>query len=123
MVLSLFYTPISSTFVQKFNCRCFSFINIMNLSFVQIAYSHRTLFLLHIPKMTMNAVMILQLMVEYSTHLFFLFFSTLLLLPFFSIILLPPPAFVYVHSYMFHFLLLFFIVSQSHFLHSCCCEF
>ncbi len=62
-------------------------------------------------------------MPKYSTLFFFLLFSTPLLLMFLSTILLPPPGFVFVHSSMFPFPLLFTIVFQLHSLHSYCYEF
>jgi hypothetical protein len=62
--------------------------------------------------MMMNAVATLKPMVEYSTRLRILLFSTPFLLLFFSTILFPPPTFVYVHSFMLPFPLLFSVNFQ-----------
>jgi hypothetical protein len=72
--------------------------------------------------MMMNATTTLQPMVEYSACLHVLFFSTPLLLMLFSKVLLPPPTYVCAHSSVLPFPSLFFVVFQSHFLHSCCYE-
>ncbi len=79
--------------------------------------------LLHILKMMMNATMALQPTAKYSTRLFSLLFSTPLLILFFLAIPLTFPVFVCVHSFALPFPLLFFVVFQSHSLHSCYCEF
>jgi len=60
-------------------------------------------------------------MAKYSTCLHVMHFLTPLLLLFFSIIMFCPLTFVYAHSFTLHFPLLFFVVFQSHFLHSCYC--
>jgi hypothetical protein len=78
--------------------------------------------LLQIPKMMMNVATTLQPTTKYSTHLLFVFFSTPLLVLFFSTIPLPPHVFICIHSYVLPFPLLFFIVFQWLYLHSCCCE-
>jgi hypothetical protein len=89
----------------------------IELSFVQIVFSHYTPSFLHIPKMMMNVAASLQPTSEYST-LFSLFFSTFFRLSFFSTIPLPPLAFVCAHSFVFPFPLLFIVVFQLHYLRS-----
>ncbi len=96
----------------------FQFYIHCELSFVQIVSSHCTLFLLHILEMMMNVTMTLQQTTKYSTFHVLLFVTPLFLI-FSSTILLPPLVFIYVHSFMFPFPLLFSIVSQSHSLHLC----
>lgn len=51
-----------------------------------------------------------------------LFFFTILLFLFFSMVSIPPPVSIYAHSSTCPSPLLFFIIFQSHFLHSCFCE-
>ncbi len=113
-----------SVFMQKLNYRCSTFILCLELLSVQIVSFHYMFSLLHIPKMMMmmNATMTFQPTTKYSTCLLSLLFSTPLLLLFFSTIPLPPLAFVCVHSSTLPFPLLFFVVFQWHFLHSCYCE-
>jgi len=83
------------------------------ISFAQTISSHYTPSRLHILKMMMNATTTLQPTVEYSTFLFLLFSIHILLL-FFSTISLPLLTFVYVHSSVFPFPLLLFVMFQWH---------
>ncbi len=57
-------------------------------------------------------------MFNIPTHFFF----TLLLLLFFSMVSLPPHVSIYAQSSTCPYPLLFFIIFQSHFSHSCFCE-
>jgi hypothetical protein len=74
---------------------------------------------MHIPKTMMNVAVTLQPMAEYSTHLLSLLFSPPLLVLFFSTTLLPLLVFVYAHSFVLPFPLVFSIAFQWHYLHSC----
>ncbi len=98
-------------------------VQCFELSSLQTTSFHYTPSLVHIPKMVMNATMTLQATIEYSTHLLYLLFLTPLLLLFFTTIPLPPLAFVYAHSFVLPFPLLFSTIFQWKFVHSCYYEF
>ncbi len=109
-------------FYTKTQLQMFQLYLFLELSFMQIVFSHYTPSLLHISKMMMNTTTTLQPTTKYSTLLLYLFFSTPFILIFFSTILFPP-SFVCAHSFALPFPLLFSIVFELHSLHSYCCEF
>ncbi len=109
--------PFACQLLLHLHKKCSSYIY-SELSFAQIVSFHYMLFLPHISKMMTNATMTLQPTTKYSTHLHILLISTPFLLLLFLTILLPPPTFVYVHSYVLPFPLLFVVVFQLHYLHS-----
>ncbi len=109
-------------FCTKINYKCSNPIYIVNNHLHKLHLFICTFFLLHIPKMMMNAMMTLQPTTKYSTNLHDLLFSIPLLLLFFSTNSLPPPTFICAHSFTFPFPLLLSIIFQLYSLHSCCYE-